>query len=53
MVVPNFTPFAKDPAALTGGISLYLSTPKADYLNGCFISVNCMFLTSLLARLRA
>lgn len=40
MVVDAFTPFAKDSQALTGGMSLWLATPKADCLNGGFVSVN-------------
>ncbi|GME60381.1 uncharacterized protein LTHEOB_30 [Neofusicoccum parvum] len=40
MVVPNFTPFAKDKAILTGGLSLFLATPRADKLAGTFLSVN-------------
>lgn len=40
MVVPAFTPFAKDKGLLTGGITLYLDKPEADHLRGGFISVN-------------
>ena len=40
MVVDAFTPFAKDTQALTGGVSLWLATPKADFLRGGFLSVN-------------
>ncbi|CAD0031424.1 unnamed protein product [Aureobasidium pullulans] len=40
MVVDAFTPFAKDPGMLTGAVSLYLATPKAEYLRGGFSSVN-------------
>lgn len=43
MVVDAFTPFAKDPGMLTGAVSLYLATPKAEYLRGGFTSVNCKF----------
>ncbi|KAF2269063.1 NAD(P)-binding protein [Lojkania enalia] len=35
--------FAKqsvDPLELAGGLSLYLSTPRADFLRGCYVSVN-------------
>ncbi|KAF2145313.1 uncharacterized protein K452DRAFT_294972 [Aplosporella prunicola CBS 121167] len=39
-VIDMFTPFAKDKALATGGISLFLSTPKADHLTGLFLSVN-------------
>ena len=40
MVVDAFTPFAKDKQSLTGGVSLWLDTPKADFLRGGFLSVN-------------
>ncbi|THY18795.1 NAD(P)-binding protein [Aureobasidium pullulans] len=40
MVVDAFAPFAKDPGMLTGAVSLYLATPKAEYLRGGFTSVN-------------
>lgn len=40
MVVDAFTPFAKDTQGLTGGVSLWLDTPKADFLKGGFISAN-------------
>ncbi|KAF2228574.1 NAD(P)-binding protein [Viridothelium virens] len=40
MVVDAFTPFAHDKGIQTGGLSLYLSTSKADFLRGGFISVN-------------
>ncbi|KAI5242345.1 NAD(P)-binding protein [Aureobasidium subglaciale] len=40
MVIDAFTPFAKDPGMLAGGLSLYLSTPSADHLRGGFVSVN-------------
>ncbi|KAI9685952.1 MAG: hypothetical protein M1820_010707 [Bogoriella megaspora] len=40
MVVDAFTPFAHDKGIQTGGLSLYLSTSKADYLKGGFVSVN-------------
>jgi hypothetical protein len=43
MVVDAFTPFAHDKGIQTGGLSLYLAQPKADYLKGSFISVNCEF----------
>jgi NAD(P)-dependent dehydrogenase (short-subunit alcohol dehydrogenase family) len=41
MVVDQLTPFAHDKGIQTGGLSLYLAQPKADYLKGSFISVNC------------
>ena len=40
MVRENFKPFAKDTQRLTGGVSLWLTTPKADFLNGGYLSVN-------------
>lgn len=45
MLVDAFKPFAKDTGISTGGLSLYLSTPKADHLRGGTISVNCKFNT--------
>ena len=39
-IVPMFNPFAKDKGYLTGGVTLYLQKPKADYLRGGFYSVN-------------
>ena len=41
MVVDQLTPFAKDKGIQTGGLSLYLAQPTADYLRGSFVSVNC------------
>jgi NAD(P)-dependent dehydrogenase (short-subunit alcohol dehydrogenase family) len=41
MAVDALAPFALDKGLQTGGLSLYLSQPKADYLRGSFISVNC------------
>jgi NAD(P)-dependent dehydrogenase (short-subunit alcohol dehydrogenase family) len=43
MVVGQLTPFAKDTGIQTGGLSLYLAQPGADYLRGSFISVNCKY----------
>lgn len=40
MVVEPLTPFAKDKAALTGGVTLFLQTPAAEFLRGGFYSVN-------------
>ena len=40
MVVDAFTPFAKDKQELTGGVTLWLDTPRADFLRGGFLSVN-------------
>lgn len=39
-VMDAFTPFAKDTQALTGGVSLWLDTPTAEFLKGGFLSVN-------------
>jgi len=44
MVVDQLTPFAHDKGIQTGGLSLYLAQPKADYLKGSFLSVNCTYL---------
>ncbi len=41
MFTPAFMPFAKDPTILTGALTTYLTTPRADFLKGGFISVNC------------
>lgn len=35
-----FEPFAHDTAALSGGVTLYLSTPKAEHLRSNHLSVN-------------
>ncbi|KAF2186553.1 NAD(P)-binding protein [Zopfia rhizophila CBS 207.26] len=40
MVIDHLTPFAKDKAALTAGVTLYLQRPEADFLRGGFVSVN-------------
>ena len=40
MVVPYFTPFAKDKGLLTGGVTLYLQKPVADHLRRVFLNVN-------------
>ena len=40
MIVDTFTPFAKDTQALTGGVSLWLATPRADFIKGTFLSAN-------------
>ncbi|KAF2027844.1 NAD(P)-binding protein [Setomelanomma holmii] len=39
-VVDALTPFAHDKGIQTGGLSLYLAQPKADYLRGGFVAVN-------------
>ena len=41
MTLPDFVPYAKDDPALTGGLSLFLSTPKADWLKGQTIGAFC------------
>ena len=40
MVVEPFKPFTKDSAALFGGLSIYLSTPSADFLKGTYLHAN-------------
>ncbi|KAI1329897.1 hypothetical protein F5Y16DRAFT_397008 [Xylariaceae sp. FL0255] len=40
MVVEAFAPFTKDTPALFGGLSVYLSTPKADFLKGTYLHAN-------------
>lgn len=40
VVIDAFTPFAKDTAALTGGFTLWLDTPKADFLKGGYLHSN-------------
>ncbi|KAI1495695.1 hypothetical protein F5X99DRAFT_402726 [Biscogniauxia marginata] len=40
MIIEPFKPFTKDTAALTGGLTLYLATPKADFLKGGYIHAN-------------
>ncbi|KAK9413327.1 putative NAD(P)-binding protein [Seiridium unicorne] len=40
MIVEPFIPFTKDTAALTGGLTLYLATPKAEFLKGGYIHAN-------------
>ena len=46
IVVDAFTPCAKVKQGLTGGLSLWLSTPKAKVLNGGFFRSSCMFFSS-------
>jgi NADP-dependent 3-hydroxy acid dehydrogenase YdfG len=36
----QFIPFAKDTVELVGGFSLWLNTPKADFLSGTWLYVN-------------
>ena len=40
MLNPMFDPFAHDKAALSGGLTLYLSTSRAEHLRGNYLSVN-------------
>ncbi|KAI1152752.1 hypothetical protein F4825DRAFT_450173 [Nemania diffusa] len=40
MVVEPFKPFTKDKAALFGGLTVYLATPKADFLKGTYLHAN-------------
>ncbi|KAI4598851.1 hypothetical protein KJ359_002744 [Pestalotiopsis sp. 9143b] len=39
-VVEAFAPFTRDKSALTGGLTLYLDTPRADFLRGGYIHAN-------------
>jgi NAD(P)-dependent dehydrogenase (short-subunit alcohol dehydrogenase family) len=41
MTADAFKPFARDDPMLAGGLSLFLSTPRADWLRGGIMSVNC------------
>ena len=41
LTAPDFAPFAIDSGMLTGGMTLYLSAPRGDYLKGGLCSVNC------------
>jgi hypothetical protein len=41
IAVDALAPFALDKGVQAGGLSLYLAQPKADYLRGSFVSVNC------------
>ena len=40
MQVAMFETQTVDPPELTGGLSLYLSTPRAEFLRGKFVAVN-------------
>lgn len=40
IVIEAFLPFSKDKQALTGGLTVYLSTPRAAFLNGGYIHAN-------------
>lgn len=43
MTAEAFKPFARDDPILSGGMTLFLSTPRADWLRGGVVSVNCKF----------
>lgn len=43
MTAEAFQPFARDDPMLAGGLTLFLSTPRADWLRGGVVSVNCKF----------
>lgn len=40
VVIDAFTPFAVDSAALTAGLTLWLDTPRADFLKGGYLHSN-------------
>ncbi|KAI0179545.1 NAD(P)-binding protein [Hypoxylon sp. FL1284] len=40
MTAEEYLPFAKDNPMLAGGMSLFLTTPRADWMRGCIMSVN-------------
>ncbi|KAI4859005.1 hypothetical protein F4820DRAFT_462831 [Hypoxylon rubiginosum] len=40
MTAEAYLPFARDDPMLTGGVSLFLCTPRADWMRGCIMSVN-------------
>lgn len=41
MTAEAFLPFARDDPVLSGGMTLFLSTPRAEWLRGSVVSVNC------------
>lgn len=41
MTLDALKPFAKDSAALSGSWTLFLSTPRAEWMRGGLLSVNC------------
>lgn len=43
MTAEAFKPFARDDPMLSGGMTLFLSTPRADWLRGGVVSVNCEY----------
>lgn len=47
MTAEAFKPFARDDPMLAGGMTLFLSTPRADWLRGGIVSVNCKCSVSL------
>jgi NAD(P)-dependent dehydrogenase (short-subunit alcohol dehydrogenase family) len=51
MSLDSLKPYAKDSPGLSGGWTLFLSTPRAEWLRGGIVSVNCesAFLCSKLA----
>ncbi|KAI1394295.1 NAD(P)-binding protein [Hypoxylon trugodes] len=40
MTAKQYLPFAQDNPMLSGGMSLFLCTPRADWMKGCVMSVN-------------
>lgn len=43
MTAEAFMPFARDDPMLAGGMTLFLSTPRAEWLRGGVVSVNCTY----------
>ncbi len=43
MTAKEYLPFARDDPMLTGGMSLFLCTHRADWLRGGIMSVNCKY----------
>lgn len=41
MTAEAYLPYARDDPMLTGGVSLFLCTPRADWMSGGVMSVNC------------
>lgn len=41
MTAEAFLPFARDDPILAGGMTLFLGTPRADWLKGGVVSVKC------------
>lgn len=44
MTLESLKPFAKDSPGLSGSWSLFLSTPRAEWMRGGIVSVNCKFI---------